>query len=93
MLGGLHLERLTMHLDIVPQNMFLHWPDQGPAQQAKREHHLPDFYLGDFEAVEKANGTFIQQGLRLLHSLLIAVCLGSSPGLCGLTVYKNRFPR
>ncbi|KAF7514317.1 hypothetical protein GJ744_000087 [Endocarpon pusillum] len=92
-LEGLHLERLTTHLDLVPQNVFLHWPDKDQAEQAKREHHLPDFYLGDFGAAEKANDTFIQQDLRLLHSLLIAVCLGSSRGPYGLTGYGDRIPR
>lgn len=98
-LEGLHLEHSTAHLDLVPQNVFLHWPDEDQAEQAKqakqakREHHLPDFYLGDFGAAEKANGTFAQQDLRLLHSLLIAVCLGSSRGPYFLTGYKDRIPR
>ncbi len=92
-LEDLHLKRSTTHLDLVPQNVFLHWPDPEQAEQAGRDHHLPDFYLGDFGAAKKANKTFIQHDLRLLHSLLIAVCLGSSRGPYGLTGYQSRFPR
>ena len=89
-LEDLHLKCLTTHLDLVPQNVFLHWPD---SEQGEREHHLPEFYLGDFGAAKRANSTFIQHDLRLLHSLLIAVCLGSSRGPYGLTGYQDRFPR
>lgn len=89
-LEDLHLEHLTTHLDLVPQNVFLHWPNP---EQAQCEHHLPEFYLGDFGAAEKANNTFMQHDLRLLHSLLIAVCLGSSRGPYGLKGYQDRFPR
>lgn len=83
----------VVHNDILPQNVFLHWPEESIAGQPERKHHLPDVYLGDFGiATLVSRGGSAQEDLRMLHTLVIAVCLGSTRDPFCVQGWKTRFP-
>jgi serine/threonine protein kinase len=88
----LHHQRGVAHLDLVAQNVFLHWPEESLTESVDSNVHLPDFYLGDFGFADKGWAHNVLSDLRLLHSLVIGVCLGSSRNPLSLQGWKDRFP-
>lgn len=89
----LHHERSVAHVDLTSQNVFLHWSEEHLGDQDKANHHLPDVYLGDFGAAKSVWYGLMQYDLRLLHTLMIQISLGSSREPVGLQGWKDRFPR
>jgi serine/threonine protein kinase len=89
----IHHERAVAHLDLLPQNVFLHWSDQAMADQDDKGQHLPDIYLGDFGLADAIQPGHMQYDLQMLHTTMIIT--GLSMSLLGFdgTDWEERFPR
>jgi serine/threonine protein kinase len=90
----IHHERSVAHLDVLPQNVFLHWSDEeGSKDQDENSDHLPEVYLGDFGLADSIRLGHMQHDLRMLHTTLIIVGLGMSGVGFGTEDWMDRFPR
>lgn len=89
----IHYERAVAHLDLLPQNVFLHWSDKAMADRDNSGQHLPEVYLGDFGLADAIHLGYMQYDLQMLHTTMIITGLGMSLVAFDARDWKERIPR